>query len=86
MKISKLSVVDSLGRPPAGILRWNFFWMGAFQQCREVIAMEGNEELFRGKYCKSQILRGVNLTKFDLTIRHASCIGKYCASLPHFLK
>lgn len=47
-----------MGKSPSGLFLFNVVWMGSFQQCIDVVAIEDDEELFKGKYCKSSILVG----------------------------
>ncbi len=46
------SVVDAMGKIPAGVLQGNIRWIGAYDQCLEVQASE-----FNGQYCQT----GLNL-------------------------
>lgn len=59
------SVLDALGKPPAGLLRGKFAWLGDYDEC---IGIEAEE--FHGEYClaKFYVASISNPVRYDLNL------------------
>ncbi|XP_064616859.1 LOW QUALITY PROTEIN: nose resistant to fluoxetine protein 6-like [Liolophura sinensis] len=58
-----LQMVDAQGKLPSGVLEGDLRWPGSYEQCLNITAYtnvsgQGEEELFRGKYCVATIHKG----------------------------
>lgn len=50
-----MNVIDAQGKPPAGILQGNLFFLGSFQQCRSVRATGLARSPWNGEFCVAQL-------------------------------
>ncbi len=57
MSLSKLlTVYDSEGKAPSGILEANIKWLGSYGECTRAKKVRSSQVAFTGKYCWANVL------------------------------
>lgn len=73
-----LQMLDSIGKPSAGFLEGNLYWMGDFDECVNANTGPDAPVVFSGQYCKLSL--PFALTGQSLTLQVGACVPSGCSS------
>ncbi|XP_070565021.1 nose resistant to fluoxetine protein 6-like [Ptychodera flava] len=74
-----LTMFDSVGKPPAGILEGNFQWIGSKKECLGVKGRDyANGTDFNGQYCQASFPLGTTFQYPDVALSYGLCVPDTC--------
>uniref|UniRef100_A0A914XGG6 Nose resistant-to-fluoxetine protein N-terminal domain-containing protein n=1 Tax=Plectus sambesii TaxID=2011161 RepID=A0A914XGG6_9BILA len=67
-----ISQLDAIGKPPTGIMHYNLIWLGAYDECLEIMQPRPSNQTYTARYCSAYVPLG-SLTGRSIGFQDGSC-------------